>query len=552
MKEVSINYCNKIISGEILACKSMRAAAERFLTDLNDPAIYFDDKAANLFKRFCGTLKHTTGKYNNQPFELSEWQQFYIYQLLGAKFVDSGDRVYRESYISLGRKNGKSSLIAALSLYFLMLDGEANAEIICVANSIEQVRNNLKLTVDYSKTIDPESKYIKAQHKRILYKNNILTIRAADHKKLDGLNISCGIIDEFSADGKQSTIDVIKSSQSSRRNPFLVILTTAGINPLSDGYHTYQVYKEQITGERELNRRALILIYEYEDEDIESGEWLTNYDLLQKSTPNLDISVSKQSLIEAIQNTQIDTSTKIGTIVKVLNKWVDGKTIDGNNGERYISDDIIVNCMQQLDFEQFRGCACWIGADLASHRDLTALSYMFVKDGIHYFINKAFLPEMNTNLEDRKHQFSVWAGLNFMTLTQGNNIDQNYIANDIIETVKKYDLNLIEVGVDDWNASQFLVQLELNDIPYVPIPQSWQRLNRPIKSLEIYINREQAIIDKNPVTRWCFYNSILKTNEHTNVKIFKANPNDKIDITVAMIMALDVKESNKSFITYSD
>ena len=141
-------YANDIIEGNIQAAQTTVLACKRFLNDLNNPTYYYDHKDVECFNLFCQNLKHFTGKFAGQSFELSPYQKFFIANILGLKCKETGLRKYRNVYLQIGRKNGKTSLIAALSLYFLVLDNEANAEVIVVANSVEQARINLSTTVN--------------------------------------------------------------------------------------------------------------------------------------------------------------------------------------------------------------------------------------------------------------------------------------------------------------------------------------------------------------------------------------------------------------------
>ena len=130
-------YANDIIEGRIAAAQTTILTCKRFLSDLNNERYYYDAKDVEVFNLFANSLKHFTGKFAGQSFELSPYQKFFIANILGLKCKETGLRKYRNVYLQIGRKNGKTSLIAALSLHFLMFDNEANAEVIVVANSVE-------------------------------------------------------------------------------------------------------------------------------------------------------------------------------------------------------------------------------------------------------------------------------------------------------------------------------------------------------------------------------------------------------------------------------
>lgn len=540
IKDEAIKYANDVISGNIIACRSVIAACRRFLSDLERDDIIYDDKPVEIFNRFCLQFKHYTGQYNGKPFQLSDWQKFFIANLLGLKLKKDGTRKYQKVYFSLARKQGKSSLIGILSLYFMMLDGEPNAEVVVVANSVEQAKINLNITTSYASQIDPQHKHIIPQFSRIKYKNNRLQIRAADHRLLDGLNTSVAIIDEMAYSNKD-TYDVLLSGQVSRKQPLIIQIGTTGNDLSKYMYEQYLQYKKMIEGGIDYDDRLLLMIYELDDEDIQGDKWQKDLSLLKKSNPNLGISVSEDFLKNQIESTKLDATNRNSVLIKHFNRWIDG-TVSNNQDEKYIDDAVVIQNMEQLDINQFKGCWGFASVDLSSVSDLNVLTLMIPKNGYYYYFNYFFLPKENHNYKQVKSQFRVWADLNYIQLTEGNCLDSNAIVDKIKEIVNNYKINIIELHLDVYNSTSF--QLELNkccpNIPIIPFSQSFMNFNKATKELKMMLLREQCKIDKNAVTRWNFHNAVLKETSQGNVKCMKLNntKSNKIDSVISMQMAL--------------
>ena len=531
-------YANDIINGKIQAAQTTILACQRFLNDLNNERYYYDPKDVEAFNLFCNSLKHFTGKFAGQSFELSPYQKFFIANILGLKNKETGLRKYRNVYLQIGRKNGKTSLIAALSLYFLILDGEANAEVIVVANSVEQARINLSTTVNYALSIDPNKKLLIPQYSKIKYGNSKVQIRASDSTKLDGLNTSVCILDEFH-EGEKTTLDVLKSGQGARLQPLSIIITTAGLDLSKYCYQLYKNYKQQLLNNTVLDE-DFVLIYELEDVDYVNDNYMTNSACWVKANPNLNISLNEAFIREQINSIKQDYSNRISVLTKNFNVWVDAAaTVD--NSEKYIDDDIILGCMQDIDLKDFSGCWAFAAVDLSSVADLNVLTLLIPKDGQFFFKNFFFLPKENTNIKNTKHKFSVWNREGYIELTEGNCLDSDSIVSKIKWIVNTYNINIVELHLDVYNSTSFQLKMaqECPEIPIFPFSQSFLNFNKPTKELKILVLKNQVIIDKNSITRWNFHNAVVKETSNGNVKCLKLNNynQNKIDSVISMQMA---------------
>lgn len=183
----------------------------------------------------------------------------------------------------------------------------------------------------------------------------------------------------------------------------------------------------------------------------------------------------------------------------------------------------------------FQGLECYAGADLGSVSDITAVSYMITLDSKIYFFQKYYLPENSINISINKKQFKQWANDGYITLTEGNVTDYNYITNDLLTTNKSNEL--IQISYDSWNSVQWAIDATEADLNLKPFSQSTGSINKPTKELSRLIMSDNVIIQYNPVTNWMFQNVIIK-EYNNNIRPDKSKRSNKIDGVMAIITNL--------------
>jgi phage terminase large subunit-like protein len=228
-----IKYAQDVVSGSIVAGEYIKLACQRFLDDIERPDLFFDEGKVEKAIKFIQSLKHYTGKHAGKAFILEPWQSWIVANLVGLYNVEDGkptSRKYKSSYIEVSRKNGKTFLASALCLYFFLADGEPAAQCILAANSKAQSKIAFTMCSTLMRQLDPKSKYTKSYRDNILFGNSELKVIAADDSKLDGMNCSFYLLDEFHAAKTSKIRDVLKSSMSMRYSPLECIITTAGFD----------------------------------------------------------------------------------------------------------------------------------------------------------------------------------------------------------------------------------------------------------------------------------------------------------------------------------
>lgn len=519
-------YAEDVLNDKIVAGEYIKLACNRYLSWFERDDIYFDTDAVDKVVNFCSKLKHYTGEFNNKPFILSDWQFWIVCSIFGWKWKKNNTRVTRTAFIQVSRKNGKSSLLAALSAYCLVADGEANAQVVFAANSAKQAGLCFGMCSNFLGEIDPKGKYFKRYRDKIKFdvtKSEIL-VTSADASKLDGLNASMYCVDELEEAVNGKVWDVLSSSQGMRTQPLAIAICTAGFNLSSFCYEMRKSNIEVLQGAKE-DDTMFSAVYELDKDDdyTDPNVWI-------KATPNLNITVKSDYLAQQIKKAENNPSLKTSVLTKLFNCWL-------SSSEEWINSKYIVAAQQEWKYEDFDDPIAYLGVDLGSTGDLTCVNVMIPLDGKYYFRNYYFVPREqlitpNANME----LYRMWEQQGDLIVTQGNVCDYQYIENVIMELNNK--ITIAKVSYDTWNASQFSIDMTEQGLNMVPYSMSIGSLNKPTKELERLILSGKVVMYPNKIDNFCFDNVTLKRDWNDNVRPVKESYMNKIDGTMSMIMAL--------------
>jgi len=528
MVEVN-HYIDDVLSGKLIACKSIIKACQRFRDDLNNEDYFFDsDHVIKLFS-LTENLKHFTGHFNDINFKLLPWQKVIVAHLYGFRFNHNVNKhVYDNLYLQIARKNGKT----ALASVFAIIDSltEKNSQVVLAANSREQAKVAFQSVSGFLKKIDPREKWFKIFRNEIKFNDCLIKVVSADHSKLDGLNLSCCIQDEFHESPNMQMYSVLRSSQGFRMNPKFIIITTAGQHL---NYPCYELYEK---GLKVLNKQleqpnSLYYIFEQDSEEEinEPQTWI-------KSNPNLNITVNENFIKNELINNNFNPELHRLTLTKHLNYWVS----EARNN--YVPMPLVLEQSKKIDLELFQGSEAFVGVDLASVIDLSAVSILIKsfneeeKDYNYYFFNTYYLPQKNKNSEEQQTIYRKLAKQGYITLTPGNVTDYNYIIKDLKKIGEKLIIN--RVYYDQNNATQWALSMQDEGFTLEPYSQSISKFNKPTKEFQRLFLNKKIIIEQNPITQQMLQNVILKQDQNGNQKPTKEDQNKKIDGVIAMLMAL--------------
>lgn len=521
------SYCQDVISGVIPSGVHLRNAVTRFSSDIASLKWHFDEAKVNKVIKFIAKLKHFTGKHVKQHFVLEPWQVFIIANLYGF-YNEDGTRRFQTCYLEMARKQGKTALVAALSLYSLVADDEAAAEILLAANSKDQSKIAFNLVHGFAKGLDPDEKQLKRFRADIVLQDEpgFIKCLASDSDKLDGYNCSLGIVDEYHSAPDSKVRDVIRSSQGMRVNPLLITITTAGFDKSLPCFELRTVATEISAGVKQ-DDSFFGVIYSLDEKDDwrEPKNWI-------KSNPNLGVTVTADFIEKQVQQAINSPNDEVGVKTKNLNVWCDSATT-------WIPDEYVIKATKKLKMSDFAGEECYIGVDLAESVDLNAIGYMFMRDDKFYFFCDYYIPEetlKTRNLHADKEMYKQWVIHKHLKVTPGNSTDYDYITHDILKVDKI--ANIIKIYYDKYNSLGWAQQCTGERLPVEPFSQTLGNFNNCTKEFQRLILAGKIIIDDNPITRYCLRNVQLKRDWNGNVKPDKSNEKKKIDGVIASLQAL--------------
>lgn len=526
----AFEYATKIISGEIVAGELVILSCKRFFKDLKDPRFYFDYESA---ERVCDRVQrfpHIKGELANKPMKLEPWQLFIYVNVFGFKWNEGelkGLRRFKKVYLCVSRKNGKTALSSPLGLYMMALDGEEGAEVYSLASKKDQAR----IVFDSAREQAKRTKTFLNKVGVEVFKHHIEQADTASYYKplssdtdsADGLNPHLVVLDEVHAFKDRNMFGVMETAIGARSQPLLWSITTAGFDTSGICYELQQDL-EKVLREEYNDESQFGMIYA-----IDKNDDFRNPEVWIKANPNLGVSVKPSYLNDMVQKAIRQPANKNNVLTKHFNIWC-------NATEQFFSVDKWKDLADPtLNIDDFNKHSCFIGIDLASKIDLTAKVKIFFKEGVYYIFEEAWLPEAAIE-NSHNASYNGWVEQGWLQKTPGEAINLDKIQESLIEDSKKYKIN--EVMFDPWNATQLAQNLSKSRIEMTEFKMSTANLSEPMKQLEALIREGKIRHRGNPVTTWCLSNVVAKQDHNDNVFPRKTHEKFKIDIAVAMIMAL--------------
>ena len=527
-------YAEDVLSDRITAGLYVKQACRRYLSWFDREDIEFRPEKADSPVNFIQKLKHCQGKWAGTKIVLEEWQKFFLYGIYGWYYKNTDKRVIRHVVLSVARKNAKTTLVAGLALYHMIIEGRGAAEIDVVAFTRAQARILFEIASMISVKMDPKHKHIKQTINRIKYNkyDSFIQVLANESASLDGYSSNVYIIDETHNQKDSKLNDVLASAQGARDNALSVFITTRGYE--LNGFYAQNVEPNLIavlnnTVEND-SLFGLIYCLDEDDDYKDRKNWV-------KANPCLGVSVFEDYIEDRILNIKTQPSSEIDVKTKNMNLWV-------QSNETWIQDSVIMKSFRKLELEKLKGEVCYGGIDLASVSDMTAFSLMFPPNpdrdyypDYYIFTSKAYLPHDTINDSVNSMFYKKCKDLGQLVETPGNVTDYDFILKTMLSM--REDFVIEKIAYDAYNATQFVINAQ-DYFDMEAYSQGLGSFNRPTKEFERLMLQGKIIIDGNILVRWCFQNVELKEDPNFNVKPVKTNKQQKIDIVIAMLECLGV------------
>lgn len=509
------------------------------------PGARFDPERVDRVLRSFSLLRHTQGQWAGQPLRPDPWQVAWIIAPVFGwvrwdQDADSYVRIITDAYVDVPRKNGKSTLSGGIAIYLTCADGEPGAQVVAAATTKHQAGFVFAPIKALAEKAPALKGHVKALQGRIVHPRSgsyfevISSAADAQH----GANLHGGVIDELHAHKTPDLVEVIETGTGSRRQPLILIITTA------DAGKPETIYARKRRRVEQLARGVLT------DPSVYGVVWGVPRDAdpfieetWRAANPGFGVSPTRSYLERKAREAQQSPAD----LAKFLRLHLGVRT-------RQTTEFLTLSSWRanaaMVDEGALAGREAYGGLDLASVSDLNALVWLFPDDadGSLDLVVRFWTPEDNLAALDKRtaKAASRWVREGWLRTTPGNVTDY-----DAIESVIRADLDQFTVkslGFDRWNSTDLTNKLSGERAPLVGVGQGYKTMSPALKAVQRLLllgerqvrhgGRPTLRHQGSPVMAWMVDNLAVATDPAGNVKPDKANSADKIDGISALCDAM--------------
>lgn len=531
-------YVRAIRAGTVTVSQPVRQVYERLDAEAADKACPYrfsaklGDHAIRFIETFC---RHYEGEHAGQLVKLELWEKAFIQTIFG--WVDKKTRLrrFREFFLLVARKNGKSFLSACIMVYMLVADGEAGAQCVSIATKYDQAaivyktaRKIIEQDADLSALVVP---IIGGMEFKLT--NSTMKALASKSKTLDGLNLHYCSCDELHAQEDRNLYDVTKQGMKARKQPIFGTITTAGF--AREGiYDELYEYARSVAMGTVADAHLLPVLYTLDDR----AEW-TNPDAWQKANPGLGTIKSRQQLADDVERAKHDPSCLPSLLVKDFN-------VQENASASWLPWAVLKNeTVAEADYLNHTYAIG--GCDLSATTDLTCATLLIRRpeDPQFYVLQQYFLPK--ARVEQVEHQgrkeapYRLWAQQGWLTLCDGATVDYNDVTEWFVSMVQERDIRPLWVCYDAALSGYWVPQMTDMGFEMERIRQGPVTWTYPMKRMKGLFEDHRIVYQNNPILRWCLSNTAAKSSNQRGIDSIqpeKITANRRIDGTVSLLNAM--------------